>query len=230
MMFRSLTAKSVGCHLKFAACLLGLSVLGAQAAQGAIMIQLAGLDIGYNGSTIVDQSPNGANPDPLTYANFIDDSTNTTIGSVTSNLTLNLSIPGVLNIPVAGGSVFSSTGGTFDLDFGGGDFLSLSLGSAGITYQKIVAGPLQFKFVFAGAVASIVGQHLPFQAVIGDPISVSFSTQINPGSIHDNGSYLTAFTASGTGEVRSDQYSYVPEPATIGLLALGGLALIRRRR
>jgi hypothetical protein len=38
------------------------------------------------------------------------------------------------------------------------------------------------------------------------------------------------FTRAGGGDVSIDYVSHVPEPASLSLLALGGLALIRRRR
>ncbi|MCC7409271.1 MAG: choice-of-anchor E domain-containing protein [Phycisphaeraceae bacterium] len=40
---------------------------------------------------------------------------------------------------------------------------------------------------------------------------------------------LVAMTSSYAGASLTVEYTYIPEPATLGLLALGGLALIRRR-
>lgn len=217
-------------HLRQAVCLAGLSLLWAAPVQAGIQIQLGGVDIRYDGVNIVDQSPTGADPDPLTNATFIDQSVGNTIGTVNSGVTLNMLIPDVVNIPVGGGQVASASGGVFDLSFGGGDYLSLSLASVGITYQHVAAGPLLFDFVFAGAVAAINGQHLPFQTTLGAPVSITFSTQVTDGTLLDNGTFLTGFTAAGTGEVHSDQFTIIPEPASLGLLALGGVALLSRKR
>ncbi|MHB1156663.1 MAG: PEP-CTERM sorting domain-containing protein [Phycisphaerales bacterium] len=199
----------------------GLIVLWAGLAQAAmIQIQLGGVDIQYTAQTIMDHSPDLADPDPLTNATFLVDGAQ--VGVVNTGVTLNMTIPGVMNIPVGGGTVNSAAGGTFDLSLGGGDYLSLTLEQTSVTYIPVYA---QINFVFAGAAAAINGQQLPFVVSIGDPVSITFSTQVVPNTITTSGGYLTGFLAAGTGEIQG-----VPEPATLGLLAVGGVALLSRRR
>ncbi|MEO2046266.1 MAG: hypothetical protein ABGX16_06795 [Pirellulales bacterium] len=124
----------------------------------------------------------------------------------------------VTDIPVGGGSgSTASPAGSLALGLAGGG-LELSLDDASVIYLS--TGFVDF--VFAGALASIDGQDLPFGLVIGDPVNISFSAQIAPGSIFDNGTYLTAFVAAGTGGVTGVA---VPEPMSL-LLLLPGLSLL----
>ncbi|MBL7220210.1 MAG: hypothetical protein ISS69_08855 [Phycisphaerae bacterium] len=53
------------------------------------------------------------------------------VGVATEDVTLDLHIPGVLNLPATAGSVTSSIDG--DLALGGEDYLSLTLKSATVT-------------------------------------------------------------------------------------------------
>ncbi|MBT3201195.1 MAG: PEP-CTERM sorting domain-containing protein [Phycisphaerales bacterium] len=181
-----------------------------------LQIQLGGVDFGYDGADIVDMDT--SDPDPLTNVTFLSD--NVVLGVDEIGVSLDLYIPGVSNIPIGGGQVTSAAGGTIDLDLGDGENISLTLESASIVYFPD-AGTIQF--IFAAADGDIDAQNLPYFSM-DDPVSVSFSTQIM-GDIGHDGIYLTGFQSVGTGELTS-----VPEPATMSLLALGGLGLLRRRR
>lgn len=197
-----------------------LAGLAPAASAEIIQIQLGGADFRYDGAqATVEDTGTRTSPDPLTNATFLVGGVS--LGADTTGVTLDLHIPGVSNIPVAGGQVTSASGGNLDLDLGGGEYLYLTLGSTAVNYLPLTS---TMRFVFVGAIATIDGQQLPHGLSLDDPVSVSFSTQVM-GPVSQSGGYVTAFASAGTGEIQG-----VPEPASMGLLALGGLALLRRRR
>jgi hypothetical protein len=130
----------------------------------------------------------------------------------------------VTDIPAGGGmgTITSDPAGSFHLGLLTGG-LTLDLEDAFVSY---VSAPGFFDLVYSGAAASIAGQDLPFGLEIGEPVTMSFSTIIDPDSLMAVGMYLEAFTASGTGEIMGEA---VPEPASI-LLLLPGLALLLASR
>ncbi|MBL7220211.1 MAG: PEP-CTERM sorting domain-containing protein [Phycisphaerae bacterium] len=65
---------------------------------------------------------------------------------------------------------------------------------------------------------------MPYGVTIAEPVSVSFSTQTTE-PVSKSGNHITVFRSSGTGEITG-----LPEPATLSLLALGGLTVLRKRR
>lgn len=205
----------MGQRILIAAC---LSLALTSAASAGVMIQFGGLDIGYNGTNITDVgTPH--DPDPLSNATFF---VNTVaLGADTSGVTLDLNIPGVVNIPAGGGQVSSAANGSLFLDLGGGEFLSLILDSAVVTYVPMAS----IQFVFAGSSSAIVGQQLPHGLSLINPVSVSFSTQIDPGSVKQSDGYVTAFTSAGTGEIQA-----VPEPATLVTLFGVAIPMLLKRR
>lgn len=183
-----------------------------------IQIQLGGVGLSYDGSSIVDTGP--ADPDPLTNATFLEN--DTPVGVVDENVTLNLNIPGVFNIPAGptGGQVSSLDGGSLDLVVDDSTILSLTLDSVTVNYIPVIS---TVQFVFAGSSSTIDEQDLPFGLALVNPVSVSFSTQIS--QITDDGTSVSSFTSAGTGEIQG-----VPEPATLGILAFGGIMTLWQKR
>ena len=187
------------------------------ASAAMVQIQLGGVDLAYDGGQVVDAGP--ANPDALTNATFLVGDTK--LGADTTGVTMDLTIPGVDQIPVSGGQVLSDAGGTLNLDLGDGEFLALSLNESTISYIPLTS---TVQFVFAGTTSSIDSQNLPYGISLQDPVSISFSTQISQ-PVSDSGGFLTSFRSAGTGELQA-----VPEPASMVLLAMGGMGVLMGRR
>jgi hypothetical protein len=207
------------CHLAPAVLFYVLAIPTLQA--GVAEIQFTGMDIEYDGVTGFDITT--ASTDPLGAVTFYVDGVQTGT-ALTSGISADVSIPGVTGIGIGGGTVTSSTGGTLDLVLDGGS-LSLELSEVGITYSNISES---FKMVLAATTASIIGQDLPFGIFLDDPVTVSFLTHIDTGSLTDDGTMVTGFTASGTGQVQGGGDSGViktPEPTSIvlALIALVGI-------
>lgn len=214
----------------------GMIGFGSVAAQAGLVIEFTGLNLVYDGSSLRDAGSaaggvaNPADADALASVDFIVDGT--PVGGLSSDISIDVFIPDVLNIPAGAGNstIINTVGnpGYFDLLIGtsplASQYLLVDLGTVAITYID-VAGIIQF--TFGGAVAAGFSQNLPYDLVIGDPVSISFSAQIDPGSRTTDGDFVTGFTASGTGEY---QGTLVPTPGALAFLAVGVPAVIRRRR
>lgn len=198
------------------AAMLLATIAASSASAEMIQIQLGGVSLKYDGTKIVDTGT--ADPDTLTNATFL--ANDSWLGADTMGVTLDLNIPGVSNIPVGGGQVSSAINGFLDLNLGGGEFLNLTLDAVTVNYIPVIS---TVQFVFAGSSSTIDGQNLPYGLSMVDPVSVSFSTQIS--QIANDGTYVTSFTSAGTGEIQG-----VPEPATLGILAFGGIMTLWRKR
>lgn len=156
------------------------------------------------------------------------------------------------DVPTAGLSAY----GVFVLDTLGVSYVENTLGAVTLTYAPfgfssadLVAGymspPLDTNFNFgskqnAGASAllgigmvAIDALGLPNNVVLGVPALLG--TLTTPAGLiledfaHDNAGLLNAANDGYLGE-EDFTVSITPEPMTIGLIGLGGLALIRRRR
>lgn len=215
---------------------LTVTVGGASAA--TIQIQLSGVNTSYDGTAIYDGGANAggnlnpAQADPLTTVTFLDDSDNV-IALFTTDISLDLFIPDVSNIPDAPNTNYEvntpGNPGFFDLLFGTSplatNYLALDLSEVNVRYFDIQN---QFQFSFGAAVADIGGQDLPLNLVVGDPVTVSFSAQVT--SRTTGGGFITSFRAGGTGEIRA---TLIPEPTSVALLTFGllaGMLGLRRRR
>jgi hypothetical protein len=219
-------------------CATAIALFATSAQAGTIQIDFTGMNLKYNGSAIYDADSigggalNPADADPLSTVDFFIDGNLT--GSLTSDLSLDAYIPDVLNIPSAVGTVNVQTTagnpGYFDLLIGTGpvaaQHLALDLDEVSVTYVDFAG---QIQFVFGAAVAASNAQNLPFGLQVGDPVTLSFSAQLDAGSKTTGGGFVTGFSATGTGQVRGEA---VPEPSTVALLGMAAVAIpvyLRRR-
>ena len=232
------TLKTVS-HLAFsgAICALVAFSLAGSVSAATIEIQFTGMNLSYDGSAIYDgASPNTtgvANPadaDKLTFVDFVVDGSS--VGTLSSDVSLDVYIPDVTGIPSAAGTSHNLTTpgnpGFFDLLIGtaplASQFLILDLNSVNVTYVD-VANIVQF--TFGAALADLVTQNLPFGLVIDDPVTVSFSAQIVPGTRTVAGNVVNGFAAAGTGEI---QGSFIPEPTSCMLAIFGFVSALAIRR
>ena len=210
-------------------------IIAAPAANAStLQIQFTGVDLRYDGDTdIIHDNGDPAlaggtdtsKADDLVNMDFLVDGSS--VGNLSSDIYLDLEIPEVTDLPIGGGSITTdgSPAGVMELLMPGVG-LTLSLGEAEIGFLPALGGSINF--VFGGAVATIDAQALPFGLEIGDPVSVSFSTQVVAGTLTHDDTYVTGFDSRGTGEV---QGTAIPEPATLSLAGLAlGLVTLRRRR
>ena len=217
---------------------LALLILAATPVLAAtIEIQFTGMDLLYDGSAIYDAgSTSGgfadpADADPLTAVDFSVDGSS--VGSLSSDVSLDVFIPDVTGISAAANTVDVQTTpgnpGFFDLLIGtsplASEFLLLDLEEVTITYLDVL-GLVQF--TFGAAITSTFAENLPFGLDMEDPVTVSFSAQVVPGTLTDNGTDITGFEATGTGEIRGPG-TVIPEPATCVLAAFGVLGTLATR-
>jgi len=214
--------------------LLGVVALGTTGANADVVIQFTGMDLVYDGSSLYDGgSTSGgladpADADPLVSVDFF--LNGSLVGSLSSDISLDVFIPDITGIPDAPGTVHNlwtpGNPGFFDLLIGtsplASEFLLLDIASTNVTYVD-AAGFAQF--IFGGAIGVSSAQNLPFGLSAADPITFSFSARVDPASLSSSGGFITGFEASGTGEYRD-----VPAPASALLLAFGAAAGSRRRR
>jgi len=230
--FKLLTSSRRGIAVAVCVAALGLAPAAVRA---GIIIEFTGMDLVYDGASLVDAGAAGggladpADADPLATVDFFVDGG--LVGSLDSDITLDVLIPGVTNIP-AGPNVFyqqTTQGrvGYFDLLIGtsplASEFLLLDLGSVSVIYSDISG---LARFTFGAAIAETSSHNLPFGLSIADPITVSFSTQVDPATLTTAGGFITGFRSSGTGEFTAE----VPEPVSMALLTCGALVATALRR
>jgi hypothetical protein len=209
-----------------------LATFSASSLAATIQISFTGLDLVYDGSAIYDAGSNAggladpADADPLITVDFTVDGT--LVGSLSSDISLDAFIPDITGISAAPNTVDVQTTpgnpGFFDLLIGtsplASEFLLVDLEDVTFTYIDILN---MVQFTFGAAISDSIAQNLPFGLVMGDPVTVSFSAQVVPGTKIDNGTDITGFEASGTGEFRGPA---IPEPTAALLLVLGTLATV----
>jgi hypothetical protein len=220
-----------------AACaLVALSLVAAPAAAATLEIAFTGMDLVYDGSAIYDADGSSghladpADADPLTTVDFFVDGS--LVGSLTNDISLDVYIPDVTGISSAAGTVYNvntpGNPGHFDLLMGtsplASEFLLVDLSEVNVTYVD-VANIVQF--TFGAAVSDVFAQNLPFGLLAGEPVTVTFSAQIVPGTRTTSGNIVSGFSASGTGQYNAP---VVPEPTTCALAALGLVAIAVRRK
>jgi hypothetical protein len=186
-------------------------------------IQYTGLDVSYDGSAI---STTG-DVDPLESVDFLVDGSKVLGLNAPGDtpLSMALSIPNVNNIPVGGGSVTSSAGGTLSLTLPAGDYLNLELDQIEVKYIAVTS--VQLHFMLAAGAGEVLSQLLPIGKDYADIVAVSLSTNIDYSTLTDNGNFVTGFVANGTGEIEG---YLVPEAGSIALLLCGLTGLICWRR
>ncbi len=202
-----------------------------------IEIQFTGMNLTYDGSALYDGGSTAggladpADADPLNSVDFFIDGL--PVGSLSSDISLDVYIPDVTGISSAANTVYNQTTvgnpGFFDLLIGtsplAAQFLLIDLEDVNITYIDVLN---IVQFTFGAAVSDVFAQNLPFGLQIGDPVTVSFSSQVTAGTRTTGGGFVTGFDATGTGEIQGD---LIPEPASCLLAAIGliGCLTIRRK-
>ena len=222
--------------LSGAMCAVVAGSLAAPISASIVEIQFTGMNLTYDGSAIYDGGSTAggvgdpADADPLSSVDFFVDGL--PAGSLSSDISLDVYIPDVTGISAAANTVYSQTTpgnpGYFDLLIGtsplASEFVIIDLSEVTVTYVDVLN---LVQFTFGAAVGDIFGQNLPFGLAVGDPVTVSFSSQLTPGTKTDNGVDITGFDATGTGEI---QGTLVPEPATCLLAAFGLIGCLAVRR
>jgi hypothetical protein len=222
-------------RLSLAAAVVSLALCGILVvpASGAVLeIQFSGMDLVYNGTDLFDAggsvggTGSPAASDPLMTMSFLVDGV--VQGQLTTNIAIDTYIKGLTGIPAVGGSIISSgNANTFGLDLltkattpGWGLALMIDKFSFFYSGSKIAIAT-------SGQSTSLASQDLPFGLAFdaSKPISMVLSSA-NIKSLTTAGGFVTSFDAAGTGNISG---ILLPEPTTMLLLALSGIALIRRR-
>jgi hypothetical protein len=116
-----------------------------------------------------------------------------------------------------------------------GDFTSnthlqiIGLDAVGATSLTALESALQTALQATNSSATVGNAANPILVANGDNVEIDFPTTAVPNVNPESFSYdLSQYTGNGT--VTISQITVVPEPTSIGALALGGLGLVSRRR
>jgi hypothetical protein len=194
-------------------------------------IQLAGLDLTYDGNALYDatsingRAANPAEADPLLSMHFLVNGS--PVGTLTSDVYADVYVDGLTNCPATGGmATTSGQGDTFGIDL----MTNSSNPSGGLSlnidqFQMFYAGN-EVSMAATGVASSVALQNLPFgfEFDVNEPITIILSSA-HLTNVTTAGGFLTGFNSSGTGNIAG-----VPEPVSLMLLGVGGLVILRRRK
>jgi hypothetical protein len=211
-----------------------VGVSAASAGPNDLRVEFDGFDFAYLNGQARDYQSFTDPVDVLGSVDFIVDGTlveSYGVDAGNGEAEVNMAILNVPAIPTAGGTVTASpsagSGTFFDLFFGApGAFgpegeLQIELGDATIAFTPTQATITSTSAAFNDQ------KLLPAGLVIDETLPVQLTITGEVTSTGDAGGNLSFFIAEGSGVLEA---TLVPEPATLSLLAAGGLGLIRRRK
>lgn len=221
--------------------ILGAAVLPAFIASNVqastLEIQFSGMDLymGFDGKRNIQTGPVSGDVDAIDAATFYIDGVS--IGTLVGDMESNVGIPG-FSIPVEGGSDKNDwKQGYFSLDFDTTSFsqgwLDLAVDDSFIVTAFYTGDEIGLTLV--GTNTGIKNQQdlsdrLPAWPGFDEFETIKFSfSSSRLSNVRDNGSILTQFEAAGNGTLSQDGF-IIPEPGSLALVGIGGLALLRRRR
>lgn len=210
------------------AVLMSCSILSAPASGAILEIQFTGMDLVYGNDVLYDAGGimgslgRSEAADPLLTMVFLVDGVQQ--GIVTSDIAIDTRIADLYGIPAAGGAVVSGAGfvDLFTKSSGQGWGLALNVDSMSFFYTGN-----NIAIAAAGVSSEIYRQDLPFGLAFDEsqPLSIVLSSA-NLTNVTTANGFVTGFRAAGTGSISG---VLLPEPTTMLLVAIGGLALARRR-
>ncbi len=202
----------------------------------SLEVEFTGLDIffGFNDKLILQSGEESGDVDEIQAATFYVDGES--IGTLVGDISAAVGIPGFLISPNGGTAVNQQGAGYFTLDFdtsiGGQGWLDLDVSQASTT---LFYTGNEFGISFFGRSNLVKAQEpltnrLPEWPGFTEFEEITFSyvsTNLSDVIINEEHDFVEQFRALGAGTIQGE---VIPEPATASLLAVAGLAVLRRRR